>query len=160
GLAQKFVQSATSGPFLLEVATFAPHAPYTPAPRYVGTLNEKVPRIPSFATPNVNPPKWLSQHGQLDAMEIKQPDRDYNLRAEAVKGVDDLIAALQAELVTRGIDQETYFIFSSDNGYHMGEHNLYEGKQTAFDHDINVPLIVVGPGVRAGATVDAIVENI
>jgi arylsulfatase A-like enzyme len=42
----------------------------------------------------------------------------------------------------------------------MGEHQLLAGKQTAFDHDINVPLIVVGPGVPAGAVRDEIVENI
>jgi N-acetylglucosamine-6-sulfatase len=54
----------------------------------------------------------------------------------------------------------TYVVFSSDNGYHMGEHMLFAGKQTAFDSDIRVPLIVVGPGVPAGVTVDAIAENI
>src|SRR5207302_3280318 len=49
---------------------------------------------------------------------------------------------------------------SSDNGYHMGEHMLLPGKQTAFDSDINVPLIIVGPGVAAGATVTNIAQNI
>src|SRR5262249_51410285 len=49
---------------------------------------------------------------------------------------------------------------SSDNGYHMGEHQLFEGKQTAFDTDINVPLVVVGPGVPGGSVEQRIVENI
>ena len=42
----------------------------------------------------------------------------------------------------------------------MGEHRLMPGKMTAYDMDIHVPLIVTGPGVPAGATVNEIVENI
>ena len=51
-------------------------------------------------------------------------------------------------------------MFSSDNGYHIGEYRLLPGKQTAFDTDVRVPLVVVGPGVPAGATRDQIVQNI
>src|SRR5919206_153228 len=54
----------------------------------------------------------------------------------------------------------TYLVFSSDNGYHMGEHRLTPGKQTAFDSDIRVPLIVVGPGVPRGRADRRLVENI
>jgi N-acetylglucosamine-6-sulfatase len=51
-------------------------------------------------------------------------------------------------------------IFTSDNGLHLGEYSLRPGKQTPFDTDIRVPLVLVGPGVPAGRTVDDIVENI
>ena len=44
-----------------------------------------------------------------------------------------------------GQERNTYFVFSSDNGYHMGEYRLMPGKMTAFDTDIHVPLIVTGP---------------
>ncbi|HEY2224993.1 sulfatase-like hydrolase/transferase, partial [Actinomycetospora sp.] len=54
----------------------------------------------------------------------------------------------------------TYIVFSSDNGYHMGDHNLMPGKQTAFTTDIQVPLVVAGPGVPAGHTVDAMMSSI
>ncbi len=48
--ADSFVSSATK-PFMLEVATFAPHAPYTPAPRYVGSAkNVQYPRTPAYNT--------------------------------------------------------------------------------------------------------------
>src|SRR5207244_12421399 len=46
------------------------------------------------------------------------------------------------------------------NGYHLGEHMMYVGKKTAFDTDIRVPLIVVGPNVPHGAVDEHIVENI
>ena len=52
-----------------------------------------------------------------------------------------------------GVADNTYIVFSSDNGFHMGEHRLRQGKMTAFDTDIHVPLIVTGPGVpRAGTS--------
>ena len=50
-------------------------------------------------------------------------------------------------------------MFSSDNGFHLGQHRLARGKQTAFDTDIRVPLIVAGPGVPHGRVVPDVVQN-
>ena len=60
--------------------------------------------------------------------------------------IDALIGKIEATLRARGLAQNTYIVFSSDNGYHMGEHLLNPGKMTAFDSDVRVPLIVAGPG--------------
>ena len=51
-------------------------------------------------------------------------------------------------------------MFSSDNGYHMGEHRLLPGKMTAFDTDIKVPLVIVGPGIGPDTTISSLAENI
>jgi hypothetical protein len=51
-----------------------------------------------------------------------------------------MIGELQAAVAAIGEDKNTYFVFSSDNGYHMGEHRLLPGKMTAFDMDIRVLL--------------------
>jgi hypothetical protein len=53
-----------------------------------------------------------------------------------------------------GILNNTYVFYSSDNGYHIGQHRLQPGKKCGYEEDINVPLIVRGPGVPEGATVD------
>jgi arylsulfatase A-like enzyme len=58
------------------------------------------------------------------------------------------------------VAKNTYLVFSSDNGYHMGEYRLTPGKQTAYDTDIHVPLIVSGPHVPAGRTVTQLASNI
>jgi arylsulfatase A-like enzyme len=159
-IANEFVEGVGDDPFLIEIATFAPHAPYTPAPRYVGTSHDIVPRIPSYDRRNVDPPKWLAEQPALSADQLATLDRDFNLRVEAVQAVDDLITSIRRTLAASALGKSTYIVFSSDNGYHMGEHMLRAGKQTAFDEDIRVPLIVVGPGVPAGVVVDRIVENI
>ena len=78
-------------------------------------------------------------------------DRAYRQRVRADLAVDDLIAHLQDRLRADGVAGNTYFVFSSDNGYHMGENRLLPGKQTAFDTDVHVPLVVSGPGVPGRA---------
>merc|ERR1711871_336948 len=55
--------------------------------------------------------------------------------------------------------EKTYIIFSSDNGYHLGQHRLPDGKRLFFEHDINLPLIVRGPGVARGGTIHEMVGN-
>ena len=82
------------------------------------------------------------------------------MRAQAVEAVDQLLAGIEAELASRGLARNTYIVFSSDNGYHMGQHRLLPGKQTAFDTDIRVPLIIAGPGVPAGRTITEVTQNV
>ena len=142
------VQNDPQQPFFLEVATFAPHQPYTPAPKYAHLYPAlQYPRKPSFDAPSTNPPAWLRGRSALTTTQLAAITKDFRLRAEDVKSVDDMVGAIVATLRSVGALTNTYFVFSSDNGYHMGEHRLAPGKLTAFDTDIRVPLIVVGPGV-------------
>jgi N-acetylglucosamine-6-sulfatase len=154
--------AAAGKPFLLEIATFAPHSPYTPAPRHANDFpGLQAPRTPAFDEADVSDkPAWLSGHAPLTATQIASIDTAFRKRAQSVEAVDELIAKLQATLVDNGVDRDTYVFFTSDNGYHMGDHRLVSGKQTAFETDIRVPLIVTGPDVAPGATVTRITENI
>jgi N-acetylglucosamine-6-sulfatase len=159
--AQSFIKQHTTTPFMVEAATFAPHKPYTPAPRNANDfpgLTE--PRDPSFNTNNVNPPAWLGQRPPLTAVQIATVDHSYRKRAQAVESVDKLLADTEATLAAEHLTDKTYIFFSSDNGYHLGQHRLLMGKQTAFDTDIHVPLIVAGPGVAAGKVMPQVVQNV
>jgi arylsulfatase A-like enzyme len=160
-LALKFISQSAGTPFFVEVATFAPHAPYVPAPRDKDTLAEvRAPRTAAFAAaPKGGTPQWLSRLPPLSGSDIAI-DRDFRKRAQSVLAVDRMIGDLETAVATSGQADNTYFVFSSDNGYHMGEHRLMPGKMTAFDTDIHVPLIVTGPGVAHGRILDAVVENI
>jgi N-acetylglucosamine-6-sulfatase len=145
----------------MEVATFAPHAPYTPAPRNACDFpGLKEPRDPSFDANNVNPPAWLGTRNPLTPDQIRRIDQSFRLRARAVEAVDKLVADVERTLAAKHLLRNTYIVFSSDNGYHMGEHRLLPGKMTAFDTDIRVPLVVAGPGVPAGETTTKIAENV
>ena len=103
---------------------------------------------------------WLAAVPPLNPLAIRDINNAYRLRAQSVQAVDQMLGGVEDELRAAHQLDNTYIVFSSDNGYHMGEHRLRPGKLTAFDTDIRVPLVVVGPGVPAGTTVDQIVENI
>ncbi|MEU8237585.1 sulfatase [Actinoplanes missouriensis] len=154
--------AATSGtPFMLEVATYAPHAPYTPAPRDANLFpGLTAPRTAAYDKVPAGAPAWLAPHPKLNAQQKARMDQEFRKRAQSVVSVDRMLGALRSTLTKAGVADETVVIFSSDNGYHMGEHSLPSGKQTAFDTDVNVPLIAAGHGVKAGQTVDAVVANI
>ena len=159
--AQSFIKRTGGKPFMIEVATFAPHAPYTPAPRNANDFpGLQEPRDPSFNTNNVDPPAWLGQRSALGSTQVAAIDASYRKRAQAVEAVDKLVADTEATLAAEHLTQSTYIVFSSDNGYHLGQHRLDRGKQTAFDTDIRVPLIVAGPGVPARRVVPQVVQNV
>jgi arylsulfatase A-like enzyme len=161
-LGQRFIKQSGAKPFLVEIATYAPHAPYVPAPRDANAFpGLRAPRGPSFdAAPDANAAAFLKELTPLSDADRAAIDRDFRKRAQSVLAVDKMIGDLQAAVAASGQAKNTYFVFSSDNGYHMGEHRLMPGKMTAFDEDIHVPLIVTGPGVPAGRVIDAMVENI
>ena len=153
--------AAARKPFFLELATFAPHAPYTPAPRNAGDFpGLTAPRPPSFNVLPTNAPRWLADHPSLTADQITRIDSIFRLRAQDVEAVDDLIGRIEQALSANGLASNTYLVFSSDNGLHTGEYRLMPGKLTAFDTDIRVPLIVTGPGVPSGTSTAAMTENI
>jgi len=87
-------------------------------------------------------------------------DTLYRKRVQAVQAIDRMIGTLRATLTAAGVADNTYIVFSSDNGYHMGEYRLNPGKMTSFDTDIRVPLVVTGPGVAASTKSATAVQNI
>jgi arylsulfatase A-like enzyme len=149
-------------PFLLEVATFAPHRPATPAPRDRHDFPFlQIPRDdPGFDAVPKNAPAWLRGRPPLADAQIAAMNAEYRRRAQSVQAVDELVGQIRRTLRQRGLARNTYVVFSSDNGYHMGERRLLAGKMTAYDTDVRVPLIVVGPHVPAGATMNALAENV
>jgi arylsulfatase A-like enzyme len=148
-------------PFLLELSTFAPHSPYTPAPRDARDFPYlQAPRSASFNHLPSHPVSWLPRHGPLSRLQIKEINRAFRERARSVQAVDHMIGAVEQALRANGISGNTYLVFSSDNGLHMGEHQLMPGKRTAFDTDIHVPLLVTGPGIRGGTVLPGLAENI
>jgi Sulfatase len=97
-------RAATAGkPFILELATYAPHAPFTPAPRHAGGFpGLTAPRGPAFNAANTNPPGWLAGRSPLRPRAIRKIDNRFRMRAQAVQAVDDLIGTIESTLAARG----------------------------------------------------------
>lgn len=71
-------------------------------------------------------------------------------RAEAVFVMDGEIGRLVRALKDNGEWARTWFVFTSDNGYFLGEHRKRQGKVLAYEPSLRVPLLMTGPGHRAG----------
>jgi arylsulfatase A-like enzyme len=148
-------------PFFMWLGTTAPHAPATPSPRHEDAFpNARLPRTPSFDEEDVSDkPAWIRDNPPLDWKQIAPMDDLYRKRLQSMLSVDDMIGRLVKALKDRGELDNTYIFFTSDNGWHAGEHRLTTGKWTAYEEDIRVPLIVRGPGVPEGRTLEHLVLN-
>jgi N-acetylglucosamine-6-sulfatase len=148
-------------PFFMWLGTTVPHAPADPAPRHEGAFPDaRLPRPPSFDEEDVSDkPDWISDNPSLNPEQIARAEDLYRKRLESMLAVDEMVGRLVDALRESGELENTYLLFTSDNGWHAGEHRLTTGKWTAYEEDIRVPLIVRGPGVPEGRTLAHLVLN-
>ena len=76
-----------------------------------------------------------------------------------MQAVDDMLVSVVNTLQQTGQLENTYIIFTSDNGYHLGEHRLVAGKATPYEEDIVVPLIIRGPGIQPSQVLNGYVTG-
>lgn len=162
-----FVQSTKgqSDPFYLQVDLHSPHAPYSPPLRYAGrhagtVINEK----PSFSEDLSDKPQWVRDTrawmryaNEPDRLERSKENRRQIL--EETEVVADALARISAALSSAGKGRNTYIVFTSDNGYQLGEHGLPFYKMTPYEESVRVPLMIRGPGIAAGANINEMVVN-
>lgn len=172
-IAVDFVQRAVSNaqPFFMYLSPTAPHnevanansIPPLAAPRHENEFTGAMaPRVPSFNESAVNDkPVWLRDaFPLLDANGISIVDEYYRKRLQSMLAVEELIDNLIRTLEKLGAMENTYVFFTSDNGFHLGEHRLPPQKCTPYEEDIRVPLMVRGAGVPAGRILNQIALNI
>ena len=175
--AVQFIESSaeTTDPFFLWVTPLAPHtegvlddveAPPRnprPAPPDEGAFaNAEVPRPPSFTeADDSDKPEAVREAANLDP--ASEPDAglegSYRGRMESLLAVDRMVGDIVGALRRTGELEDTYVIFTSDNGYLLGEHNQV-GKHLLYEESIRVPLVVRGPGIPAGEVRPEPVQNI
>ena len=161
--AQAFIRDAASRakPFFLYVAPEAPHTPTDPARRHhLRFKGTRAPRVASFNPVDVSSQPSLRQVPRLDRPAIARLDRRYRRHLEALQAVDELVRDVVATLEAAGVLDQTFIFFTSDNGYHFGEHRIAEGKATPFEESIRFPLIVRGPGVPHDRILEQLVSNV
>ncbi len=162
--AQEFINQAAQDqqPFFLYLAYFAPHQPAIPAPRHSKLFPDVfAPRTPSFNEADVeDKPKYIRELPLLSQAQKNRIDQLYQKRLRSLQAVDEGLVTLVNTLKANDQLDNTYIIFTSDNGYHLGQHRLPPNKETAYEEDIHLPLYVRGPDVPMGETRDQIVGNL
>jgi len=160
--------SASLGtPFFAYVAPIAPHGPATPAPRDVRTKYDGVsgPRLPSFNEADVSDkPPWIRQLPRLTSDQIAAINTRHEKRIESLQAVDDLVEGVVNTLSKPTPDgaipmDNTYIFFTSDNGFHHGEHRITSEKYRPYEEDIHIPLLARGPQVPEGSTTYKLTVN-
>jgi len=117
--------------------------------------SSSLPFWPSFKpTFNVPSPLVSLARPLMRSQDVAQAAAQYRLRALAMIAVDDAVAQVIAAFGT----DPAWIIFTSDNGYQLGERAL-GNKMTAFNEAIRVPLFVRGPGVVAGSRAEIVTNN-
>lgn len=161
---EQFVRSAARArtPFFAYLAVYAPHEPATPAPRDAGLFpSARAPRSAAYNQRDVHAmPRFVQALPRFSTGEKAAIDSLFRFRIRSLQAVDRGIASLVQTLRVTGQLDNTYIVFTSDNGFHLGQHRLPAGKQTAYDTDIHVPLLIRGPGIAAGSHVDPLTGNI
>lgn len=171
-----WLRTRKDAPFYLQLSFKNVHYPFQPAARHRGRYADRpVPRPDTMANTEINyetQPRWVRDrrygiHG-VDHMETSPldldpvPDFDAFFRSycESVHSLDENIGRLLDYLRQSGLAQETIVIYTSDNGFHLGEHGFYD-KRDAYETSIRVPMLAWAPGrIRPGTLVEAMVLNI
>ncbi|KAG8010450.1 N-acetylglucosamine-6-sulfatase [Nibea albiflora] len=176
-------------PFFMMLAPPAPHSPWTAAPQYQKEFNDvKAPRDGSFDKPGKDK-HWLLRQpaNPMPSSSVAFLDNAYRKRWQTLLSVDDMVELLVNKLTSIKEVDNTYIIYTSDNGYHTGvtprcsddfiysvhisaaltcrlhrsgQFSLPIDKRQLYEFDIRIPLMVRGPGIKPNQTLKAPVLNI
>jgi N-acetylglucosamine-6-sulfatase len=153
----------SSNPLYMEVDFGAPHGPFEPAPRHKFIAQGAVlPALPGFDEANIDDkPSFLRARARnrLTGAEKGNISNRRKRRIEMLYSVDEAINALVDRVSTLGELGNTYFVFTSDNGFFMGEHRIGSGKYLPYEPSDHVPLVVRGPGIPPGSSSSELVDN-
>lgn len=155
-----FLSKAEQGvPFFAMVAPPAPHAPYTAATRHEDTFADvNAPRTKNYNLPCGPLEKhWLltMPPSPLPADILASIDIIYRKRWQSLMAVDEMVESIVATLEKRNMLTDTYIIYTSDNGYHMGQFGLPYDKRQPYETDIRVPFLMTGPKIPPKTLVSA-----
>jgi len=147
--ARSFVRNAKNSPWFAYVAFNSPHNPTYIESEYSDNYKDQgSPKSPAFDEADVSDkPNWVRQLPRVSDQDRATYNRRYRNRLRAMRSVDDAIAGLLRSLRETGQIDDTYIVLWNDNGYHMGQHRIPEGKRTVYEEDVRYPMVVRGPGV-------------
>ncbi|KAH9900185.1 Arylsulphatase [Xylariomycetidae sp. FL2044] len=177
---EEAAEKADETPFFVTIAPVGPHAEVTlsvdlqyftddnytlintsfsapkPADRHADLFPDAdVPRTANFNPDVPSGADWVLSLPQLSAENVSSNDEWYRQRLRSLQAVDDIVGQVVEKLDSHGLLDNTYIVYTSDNGYHISNHRFPPGKGCAYEEDINVPLVIRGPGMAKKATINA-----
>jgi len=129
-------------------------------PRYDGTSFDLIlPKYHSFNETDVSDkPKWIQDFPSINEEDQSCIEMIYQNRIESLRAVDDLIGTVNNALIDKGVLEKTVIIFTSDNGFLLGEHRVWS-KNLVYEESIRVPLYITAPGFDTSQSTSRLVTN-
>ncbi|KAI6353671.1 hypothetical protein MCOR31_011668 [Pyricularia oryzae] len=151
-------------PFFYWISPTAPHTvpPINgPSDNMPQPLTRHKDLFPDLVLPkkgNWNPPdeyakqkvNWVGRTPPLNESMLAETEVLYKTRIQSLQGIDEIIEDVVATLEQEGILDNTYIIYTSDNGFMIGTHRITAMKSLAYKEAGQTPFIVRGPGVPEG----------
>jgi N-acetylglucosamine-6-sulfatase len=155
----------SSQPFFLWLSYMAPHVDSNdlpkPAPRHAGMFSSAaLPKPPSFNEADVSDKPAEVRWAPLTSQEISTVTTNYRRRLETLMAVDEGVGRVINALQSAEKMGNTVIIFTSDNGWFLGQHRIFLGKNTYYEEAIRVPLILRGPNIPKNAKRFKLVSNV
>lgn len=147
-------------PFFLAVGFYRPHTPYVAPKKYFQMYpTDKVGLAESVADDRADiPTPALSVRTANYGIDEKLQREARQAYFAATTFMDAQVGKLLDAVERLGLSDSTIIIFTSDHGYHLGEHGLWQ-KQSVFEESARVPMIVAVPGMKtAGKTTRGLAE--
>lgn len=146
-------------PFFLAIGFVRPHVPFVSPKSYHAAFNPE-----SMVLPEKYPGDWddipkpginykTSKNMRMDLAKQKKAIAGYYA---AVTYMDAQVGKILDALETAKLTEKTIIIFTSDHGYHLGEHDFW-AKVSLLDESSQVPLIIAVPG-KQPAVSESLVE--
>ena len=147
-------------PIFAQVSYVQPHSPFCPPETHMERIDPRripEPVAPEWAAEGQPPECFAASEGATR----KIPDhwrlyRHYYLAD--VTHLDDQLGKVVAALEQMGRRGNTYILFLSDHGDLLLDHGFTGKGERHYDACVRVPLVIAGPGLKAGSTVDAFVQ--
>lgn len=151
-------------PFYLAVGLFRPHTPYVAPKKYFDLYpldKIKLPDVPSDHLEGLPVPARKSITRKKDQLNLPPHLAKQAIQAyyASITFADAQVGRILDALDETGLAKNTIVLFTSDHGYHMGEHGHWQ-KTTLFENATRVPLIIAGPGVKARGTANTPAEMV
>jgi N-acetylglucosamine-6-sulfatase len=155
-------QRGSSRPFYMHVAPLDTHEPLSIPPRHRAAYpQQRAPRPPSFDEADLSDkPAWVRGQPPVNDRRAAEYDRLQVERMRSALTLEDLCRRVIDALERTDQLDDTYLVFVSDNGYHIGLHRMKSPKGSPYVESHEVPFVVRGPGVPAGASFDRLVANV
>ncbi|KAK3722498.1 hypothetical protein LTR37_002490 [Vermiconidia calcicola] len=151
---------AEQKPFYLEIAPVSPHVsgggfPTTPQARHMHAFPGVVaPRTPNWNTADdelqQGKAAWVRDLPVMNKKVVEASDASFRARLQGLLGVDEIVEDVVALLAKKGLLEDTFIIYTTDNGFHLGQHRVPGGKGLPYIEDVNLPFAVRGPGIACG----------